>query len=86
MSSGLPIIGTVSSSISEVVTNDVNGYIVEPHEEELRAKIIELFANQSTCKAMGRRSREIAERSFSWLEVARRILNVYWEAVEEFHT
>jgi 1,4-alpha-glucan branching enzyme len=86
MSSQLPIIGTPSSGISEIVTNNVNGCIVEPCEEELQAKINNLFTNPTTCKAMGKHSREIAERSFSWLEIARRILDVYREAAEDFHS
>jgi len=78
MASGKPIIGSKIGGISEVINNCGNGYVFEPRSyKELAGKILTLLEDEELRKKMGRKSREIAEKEFTWEKVAKRIMEVY---------
>lgn len=66
MSCEVPVLGTRSGGITEVVENGVTGYLVEVGDiDEMAARAIEILTNESLAKEMGRKGRERAARLFS---------------------
>lgn len=75
---GLPVIATTVGGLPEVVRAGETGYLIPPaNEQALSDAIIEIFTNQDKSKKMGKRGRKLAEREFSWNEIARETVEVY---------
>jgi glycosyltransferase involved in cell wall biosynthesis len=66
MATGTPVIGSRVGGIPELVEDGVNGFLVTPGDESaLAEKMRWLLENTDEARAMGRRGRVFAERSFS---------------------
>lgn len=77
---GRPIVTTDVPGCRDVVSDGVNGKVVQPRNScALAAAIEELLNNPAGRKAMGSRSREIATSQFAQDEVLREILDLYEE-------
>lgn len=80
ISYGLPIISTPVGGISEIIENEINGFLVKPGNiESFVDKIIFLHANEEARKKMGIISRKIAEDKFCIKGIVRQIDEVYNE-------
>ncbi|ROR74262.1 glycogen synthase (ADP-glucose) [Bogoriella caseilytica] len=92
MAVGLPVVGTATGGIPEVVEDGVTGLLVpiEQHtdgtgtptdpdrfEADLAQALTEVVADTATAEQMGRASRRRVEDHFSWQAVAERTLEVY---------
>jgi len=78
MASGLPLLGSRISGISEIINHGHNGFSVRPGDiGHLRKRLIQLFEDASLRKTMGARSRKIAETEYSWDQVAKRTFHLY---------
>lgn len=61
MSMGLPVISTAAGGVTDIVKDDVNGFIVEDNEFSYSEKMIYLYENEKTRKKCANESRLIAE-------------------------
>ena len=66
MASGLPVITTDKGSITEMITDGRNGFIVSPSSpHQIAEKIGLLIANKSLREEMGTRNRSLAREKFN---------------------
>lgn len=78
MASGLPIVATSVGGIPEVVKDGYNGFLITPGDAEaLAEKLNVLASDRHLCKAMGRRSREIAEQELDVKPYVEQLLALY---------
>ena len=80
---GLPIIATRRGGIPEIVQEDLNGLLLQQHDDsrELAAKIINLLEDQDLRLRLGRQGRSWVQENFSWEKIAQRQEEVYDEIV-----
>ncbi|MDE2775834.1 MAG: glycosyltransferase family 4 protein [Chloroflexota bacterium] len=62
----IPVIGSRVGGIPDMITDGVNGYLVEPGDEaELTAALRRIYDDENDVKAMGEKAREFADGFFS---------------------
>lgn len=62
----LPLIGSRTGGIPEIVQNEINGYLVDPlNIEEISNKMLKMVENPIKTKQMGRKAKELADKNFS---------------------
>ena len=80
MAAGLPVIGTRTGGIPELVLDGVTGLLVPPERpEELAAALDSLAADPGRRAELGRRGRERVQKHFSADAIARRTVELYEE-------
>lgn len=62
----LPIVANNIGSVSDMVINDFNGYLVENDVDDYADKICNLFDDPEKCKRLGENGFELAESKFTW--------------------
>ncbi len=78
--SGRPIVATQMPGCCEIVRNEENGLLVACNDPIVLADALErLISDAELRDRYGRRGREIAERDFSEIDIARRTADVYAE-------
>ncbi len=78
MAAGLPVVATRVAGIPEVVRDGVNGFLVPPSTvAPLAERLATLAEDPSLRAAMGRRSREIAERELDVSIYVSRMVRLY---------
>ncbi len=78
MATGLPIVGTHAPGLDQLVTDGRNGYLVPPKDPDTLAdRLYRLINNPFERQRMGRESRKIAEREFSWDYITAQYVEVY---------
>jgi glycosyltransferase involved in cell wall biosynthesis len=84
MAAGLSIISTPVGSISEVIKNGENGFLIPPGDADtLKEKILELASNKDLRKEIGERNSELVKEKYSWNKIAEKIMEVYDEVLKE---
>jgi spore coat protein SA len=80
---GLPIIATRRGGIPEIVREDLNGLLLQKHDDpqELAAKIIHLLKDRDLSLRLGQQGRAWVQEHFSWEKIAQRQEEVYDEIV-----
>ena len=80
---GLPSIATRRGGIPEVVREDLNGLLLQQHDDirELAGKIINLLEDQNLRWRLGKQGRAWVQEHFSWEKIAQRQEEVYDEIV-----
>lgn len=81
MSCGVPVIGSDSGEIPNVV-GDGGLIFPEGDVEALRDRIVGLRENPETAAELGRKGRQRVEREFTWETIARRQIEVYNQLLE----
>jgi glycosyltransferase involved in cell wall biosynthesis len=82
MACGLPIVGTQASGLSELVRDDLNGYLVPIKDPSALAQALaRLVDNGYERRRMGRQSRILAEREFAWEYIAEQYVTVYRQVI-----
>ena len=82
MACEVPVIGTDSGGVREVVENGVTGYLCEVGDtDSMAARAIELLTDPKRAREMGRRGRERAERCFSEKAIISQYEALYEELV-----
>jgi glycosyltransferase involved in cell wall biosynthesis len=76
--SARPIVTTDSPGCREIVAEGVNGYLVEPQDVDgLASAIRSLLLSSEQRQEMGAAGREIVEREFSDIIVAKKTMAIY---------
>ncbi|WP_431308990.1 glycosyltransferase family 4 protein [Halalkalibacter lacteus] len=83
MASGLPIITTARGGNPEVITPNVNGFVVEqPEDPQAFVDLLApLLSDPKLSKKLGQQGRKMAEENFTWSRVISDIHDV-WNEVE----
>lgn len=83
MACGLPVVGTAAPGMDQLVTDNKNGYLVSVGDTAALAdRIYRLLDNAYERNRMGRESRKIAERQFSWSFIAEQYVDVYQRIIK----
>ncbi|MBA3318924.1 MAG: glycosyltransferase [Gemmatimonadales bacterium] len=78
LASGLPIVGSTSGGIPELVEHGKNGFLVPPREPRALAAAIRMLGDDAELRAtIGRWNRAQAEANLSWARVTTRYLSLY---------
>ena len=81
MAAGLPVVASDISGNRDIVTDNVNGLLVEPGCHEMLAEaILKVLQNKDTQKKMSVEATEVAGK-YKWQEIAKMYLDVYREAI-----
>jgi glycosyltransferase involved in cell wall biosynthesis len=86
--SGLPIIATRKGGIPEVVRPEINGILLERHDDarELADHIVQLLLNKSRRESLGRQGCEWVRENFTWEKIAHSQAQVYEAVLAQSNT
>ena len=80
MACGVPVIATKFGGPPEVITDGVNGRLVDPTDIEAFAEAMtELIQHPKERERMGKAARQTIENKYSWETLARRHLRLYFD-------
>ena len=82
MSCGLPVIGTDSPGIKELIDHGVNGYLCGTDSESIGNAIEELMSRPKLRKKLGRNARQFTVENFSLDRIVEMELELYREILE----
>jgi glycosyltransferase involved in cell wall biosynthesis len=82
MSCGLPVIGTDSPGIKELIDHGVNGYLCGTDSESIENAIEELISRPKLRKKLGRNARQFTVENFSLDRIVEMELELYREILE----
>lgn len=77
MATGKPVIATEIAGVPDMITDGVDGFLVEERNVEQIAKKLSVLEDEILCKKIGQNARKKAEEKFSWDMIAEQILDVY---------
>lgn len=78
MACGLPVITTTNTGGSEVIEDEIDGYIIPVRDKEtLKKKILFFYDNPQRCVEMGRIAKEKVTKKFSWTSYGKRQIDLY---------
>ena len=84
MACGLPVVATEVGGTRELVSQDVNGYLVPPWEPRALADALARLAADSTLRRnMGERNAQMIQQSYTLQTMTAQYLNVYHQAIEK---
>jgi glycosyltransferase involved in cell wall biosynthesis len=79
-----PVVGTRVGGIPELITNDVEGLLVEPGNSlQLVRAIMHVFSDSSCRRRFGSNARKRVEREFTWEAIAEKTLDLYTNLVND---
>ena len=85
MASGKPVIGTSIGSTSEMIVDDVTGWVMPAHPvEAIAARIVQLVKNPNRCAQMGCAARKQAVEAFGIQTHVQKVQNVYEKLLSAF--
>ena len=82
MASGLPVVATNTGGNPELVSDDINGYLVPVNDSAALASRLQLMLDDlERTRALGAQGREIVHQTFNWDRTVDRYLSVYDEVL-----
>lgn len=79
MAQGKPVIGCLGEGIEDIVTQGVNGILVQAKNgEELTLALRRLLDNGRARALIGEEARKTVLKKFTWLEAAKELENIYY--------
>lgn len=72
-----PVIGCTIPAVSEVITDEVDGYLVAQEPKPIAGKIIFLLENEAVALRMGAAGKKKVEEKYTWQRIAERVETVY---------
>ena len=83
MACGLPVVGTAVGGIPTLVEEGINGFCIENNNvEQFRDAVLKLINDESLCREIGERNREIVKVKYDWRRSAEQFLEIYKEVLE----
>lgn len=83
MACGVPVISTNAGSIPEIITQNQNGIMIEPGDDQMLAKTIEqLIDDPSRRMLLGKTGRKTVVDKYSWDATAKKYLSIYSDLLE----
>ncbi len=83
MAASLPVVATPVGGIPDLITDGVNGFLIEPGDRSaLGDRILRLLGDPDMCSRMGAMSRRLVEKDFNTLVIGRRLLGIYSRLLE----
>jgi glycosyltransferase involved in cell wall biosynthesis len=79
---GKPVIGADIPAISEVIDNEVNGYLLQPKAEIIAERICYLLDNPALAQQMGQAGRAKTLQQYSWGKLAQKTEAVYTQVLQ----
>jgi glycosyltransferase involved in cell wall biosynthesis len=76
-SAGLPVVAVKAGALPEIISEGVNGYLVEPNAEKIVAKLMELRANPKLLEEMSLAARESVSSEDSCRTLSTRHIELY---------
>lgn len=84
MSMKKPVIATRVGGIPEIITNGVEGLLVEPKNSlQLANAIIHVFSDSSLRERLGNNARKKVEKNFTWEAIAKKYIELYNSLLDE---
>jgi glycosyltransferase involved in cell wall biosynthesis len=85
MGSGLPAIGTTAGAANEIITDGVDGFLIEPESAELLASRLKVLSEKrDVLIRMSLAARQRYLRQPTWLETAREIREFLLKQIQNF--
>lgn len=78
-----PVVACKVGGVPEIVLDGETGILVEPREEELAMAMIKLLSDDKLRERMGMAGRKFVCENFTWEKCAEKMLNVYYEAIDQ---
>ena len=82
---GLPVIATNVGSMSDVVENGKNGFLVNPIIDEIASKVKVLSQSPELRKSLGAMGKELARQKFSVEAMVKRHQEIYSQTIQNHH-
>lgn len=76
-----PVIGGRIPAISDVITEGIDGFLVEQESSEIADRIIHLLKHPIESHAMGKAGKQKVESKYSWKKLASTIEQVYFSLI-----
>lgn len=84
MSMKTPVVATNVGGIPEIITNGIDGLLVEPRNSlQLANAIIRIFSDSSLSKTLGNNARMKVEKKFTWTAIAKKTIMLYKDLLEK---
>ena len=84
MACGLPIISTRVGAIPEVITDGVEGFLIEPGDIEALADcIVRLGKDSQLRQRMGDAARKTVQQQYSLNAMVERLMDIYREVLDQ---
>lgn len=78
MSCGIPLIGSNTGGLPEIINNRKTGFVVQPkNEKEISKYVILLLKNSKLRYSMDKAARKLALAKFDWSIIAKRTFSIY---------
>jgi glycosyltransferase involved in cell wall biosynthesis len=83
LSTGLPVLATSVGGTPDVISHDVNGYLIPPDDlNELKTGLMTLLADEALCARLGRGGRQRILQEFSLDSIASQLNTLYQRLLE----
>lgn len=83
MACGIPVIAFDEGGYKETVMHNKTGYLISKNPEELAEKITFLLSHPSLLSKMGKESRKIIEKNWSWDKRVKDLENMFLDVVKK---
>ena len=77
---GKPVIGCNIPAVAEVISNEVDGFLVEQNAKQIANRIIYLLENSTEATKMGMAGRKKVESNYAWDKISKRVQQAYQKA------
>jgi glycosyltransferase involved in cell wall biosynthesis len=76
-----PVIGCNIPAVAEVITDGVDGYLVQQNPDNISDAICQILLDRSLAEAMGKAGKEKVDRLYAWEKLARKTEGIYRETI-----
>jgi len=84
MSVGTPVVATNVGGLPEVITNGVNGILVNPEVDEIASAVLSLLEDEELASELGRNAFNTAQSEFGMDRLVKQIADEYTFALKSF--
>jgi glycosyltransferase involved in cell wall biosynthesis len=78
-----PVIGCKIPAVSEVITDELDGYLVAQEPKTIAEKIVFLLENETVARRMGTAGKKKVEEKYTWKRIAERVETVYEKIIRD---